>query len=364
MERLSERDLEALLTFLRGIYARFDPDGLATCIVETLPEVVPSEWTSYNEVDPQSEKASVIIDPMPPDLAGGERPLDVFERHIHEHPLVRYYQRTGDGRALKVSDFLTGSQFHRLGLYNEFFQKIDVEHQIAITLPAPPPLMIGIAVNRRGRDFSERDRLLLDVLRPHLIQAYHNAGSVARIQRDSTLMAQAVEELDRGVVFLAGRDRVSLCTERARKWLSEYFEPAPRPDLLPESLQRWVEHQRSLLSKNGDVPPPREPLVMEREGKRLVARLVEDQPEDQLLLLLEERSSPLAAAPLQTLGLTNREAEILRWIARGKTNKEIATILYISSLTVKKHLEHIYHKLDVETRTEAVSRALEIFGLV
>jgi DNA-binding CsgD family transcriptional regulator len=66
---------------------------------------------------------------------------------------------------------------------------------------------------------------------------------------------------------------------------------------------------------------------------------------------------------MDTVGLIPREAEILRWISRGKSNKEIATILYISSLTVKKHLEHIYRKLGVEGRTEAASRALELLDI-
>ena len=79
---------------------------------------------------------------------------------------------------------------------------------------------------------------------------------------------------------------------------------------------------------------------------------------------MEKQTLPFSAGTLKALGLTRREAEILIWIARGKTNNEVAALLYISPLTVKKHLEHIYQKLGVESRTEAVSRALEIFDLV
>jgi DNA-binding CsgD family transcriptional regulator len=286
-----------------------------------------------------------------PGFPGAEEPLEVFERYVHEHPLVRYFQHTGDGRALKISDFLTENRFHGTGLYNEFFRKIGVEDQIAIVLPSPPPLVVGIAVNRGKRDFSERDRLVMDLLGSHLIQAYRNAESVTR-------MRQAMDGLDRGLIVLAKNGRRRLCTDAARRWLSRFFEPAGGADQLPESLRRWVEHQRSLASGHGGFPPPREPLVLERAQKRLVVRLVEDHQED--LLLLQERRSPFSAASLGALGLTPREAEIVRWISRGKTNKEIATILYISSLTVKKHLEHIYRKLGVEGRTEAVSRALEL----
>jgi DNA-binding CsgD family transcriptional regulator len=59
-------------------------------------------------------------------------------------------------------------------------------------------------------------------------------------------------------------------------------------------------------------------------------------------------------------GLTPREADVMRWLACGKTDAEIAALLAISPRTVQKHLEHIYVKLGVETRTAAVMRALAI----
>jgi DNA-binding CsgD family transcriptional regulator len=59
-------------------------------------------------------------------------------------------------------------------------------------------------------------------------------------------------------------------------------------------------------------------------------------------------------------GLTLREAEVMHWLARGKTDSDIAALLSISPRTVQKHLEHVYVKLGVETRTAAVMRALAV----
>jgi len=69
-----------------------------------------------------------------------------------------------------------------------------------------------------------------------------------------------------------------------------------------------------------------------------------------------------SATPLEKLGLSVREAEILLWVAQGKTNYETGIILAISAATVKKHLEHIYEKLGVEGRNFATLRALEILS--
>lgn len=63
---------------------------------------------------------------------------------------------------------------------------------------------------------------------------------------------------------------------------------------------------------------------------------------------------------LEEMGLTRREVEVLEWVARGKTNNEIGLILEISPRTASKHLEHIYTKLGVESRTAAVVQFLEM----
>jgi DNA-binding NarL/FixJ family response regulator len=69
-----------------------------------------------------------------------------------------------------------------------------------------------------------------------------------------------------------------------------------------------------------------------------------------------------SAQPLLKLGLTPRVAEVLLWVAQGKTNMDIATILGISESTVKKHLMEIFERLGVETRGAAALRAVEVLS--
>ena len=63
--------------------------------------------------------------------------------------------------------------------------------------------------------------------------------------------------------------------------------------------------------------------------------------------------------PLRTLGLTEREAEVLLWVAQGKGNGDVATLLDMAEKTVKKHMGNIFNKLGVESRNAATLRALE-----
>ncbi|RUR70358.1 LuxR family transcriptional regulator [Variovorax guangxiensis] len=71
-------------------------------------------------------------------------------------------------------------------------------------------------------------------------------------------------------------------------------------------------------------------------------------------------SARAVSPPKRTPALTPREGEVMHWLARGKTDAEIAALLQISPRTVHKHLQHVYVKLGVETRTAAVMRALGI----
>jgi DNA-binding response OmpR family regulator/DNA-binding CsgD family transcriptional regulator len=80
----------------------------------------------------------------------------------------------------------------------------------------------------------------------------------------------------------------------------------------------------------------------------------------ELLLRLAPGEQPVTPADLRAeLGLTSRESEVLSWISKGKTNRDIAQILGLSPRTIDKHLEQIYAKLGVENRTAAAALAAQ-----
>lgn len=283
----------------------------------------------------------------------------MFEQHMHEHPFIAYRRRTLDQSALRLSDFLSRVELHRLGLYREFYQRMRVEFLMSVSLRLRPPVEVAVAVARSHRDFSDRERLLLNLLGPHLADAYGNAEVVTGIQGELDMVRRGAEAVARGVVVLTPEGRVRHMTSRARELLVQYFEGfSPSALSLPEPVRRWVRHQEERLASLEEVSPPREPLVVEREGERLVARLLSD-PGESLLVLDEQPVGPRAVMWGAPAGLTPRESDVLAWVAEGKTNSEVATILGLSPRTVQKHLEHIYQKLGVETRTAAAAQALQ-----
>jgi DNA-binding CsgD family transcriptional regulator len=358
MSALRSSDPDALDRLLRQLYAHRDAADFRTAVVPILSAAVPSDFASYTEVDPSVPRILGITQPESEFI---ERNMDVLAAHVDEHPLIVHHRATGDGSARRISDFLSDRRYRELGLYADFYGRIDVNYQISVTLPAPEPLVIGLVLSRARSDFSERDRAVLNFLRPHFVQAYENARAVSRLQRDRERVASALEGR-RGILVVSRTGRIRFASERGRALLHAFLDPAPRrDDVLPDTLWRW------LRGTVVDAAPSRRlalrtPLVLRRGDRELVVRTAESPGGEEAVVLLEERDERADVLALRSLGLSLREAEVLTWVARGKTNVETATILGISPRTVQKHLEAVFRELGVETRTAATVRAVEAWG--
>lgn len=182
IERLREWDLEVSLSYLRGLYARRDPEGFKRYVLQTISNVIASELTTYNELDLRTSENVWEWEPTPSNFA---ELTESFAIYMNENPCIAYFRRTSDGRATRISDFLTQRELRNLGYYNEYLHRVGLEHRMSIVIPKPPHSVIALALGRSGRDFSERDRLLLDLLRPHLAQAHDNAATLAQLQQRS-----------------------------------------------------------------------------------------------------------------------------------------------------------------------------------
>jgi DNA-binding CsgD family transcriptional regulator len=225
-----------------------DLDELCHGLLRALREAVPAEWCALNELPADLPHTISIAEPdVPPEMHVA------FARYGGQNPLVEYYLKTGDGRAMRFSDLITRRELHRLALYREVYRPLGVEYQIAFALPSSYRGVLGVALSRAKRDFTATERELLNLTRPYLIQVYRNA--------------LAHTELARG----AGRQ--------------------------------------------------------------------------------------IVIADLRALGLTQRQAEVLRLVAMGSSDQAAATALGIGIRTAQKHLEHCYRMLAVSDRSQAAQLA-------
>jgi DNA-binding CsgD family transcriptional regulator len=167
MPAVLERRALALVGEVMGL---LDVEELCAGLLRALREAVPAEWCALNELPADLPRTISLTEPPVPAQVHA-----AFARHAAENPLVVHHMRTRDGRAMRFSDVVTRRELHRLDLYREVYRALGVEYQIAFTLPAAPPRLLGIALSRATRDFTASERDLLNLARPYLIQAYRNA---------------------------------------------------------------------------------------------------------------------------------------------------------------------------------------------
>ncbi len=147
----------------------------------------------------------------------------------------------------------------------------------------------------------------------------------------------------------AGDGRIVWQTALARRLLIDYFGSDAQA---PAAVRAWLD------AEAGKHAPAT--MAIAKGARRLSFAVHEAAGEDGswLVVLAEANDAAMLEAMTLAFGLTPREAEVLYWVAKGKTNRDIGDILCMSPKTVTKHLEHVFDKLGVETRTAAANVAI------
>jgi DNA-binding response OmpR family regulator/DNA-binding CsgD family transcriptional regulator len=142
-------------------------------------------------------------------------------------------------------------------------------------------------------------------------------------------------------------------TPLARKLLKDYF--ANPEEVAPDELLSWIGDANQARRANREARP----LLVAQGNRRLLASFHDQTGDEEWLVVLREENDASAIESLiAAFRLTQREAEVLYWVVQGKTSNDIGEILGNSPRTVNKHLEHVFEKLGVETRTAAANLAL------
>lgn len=355
MGHLKVSDFQALNRLLPELHAQRDLDALAAFAVQHIPTLVASDCTSYTEINPQLQRAVAAMD-SPEAEAIAQEVKPAFERYMHEHPLVRHTMTTADCRPCKVSDFLSLKQWKQTNIYREVYRPFGVCRQMVLPMPATQPVIVGLALSRESKDFSERDRAILDLVRPHLAQAYKNIAERDALTERVAQRDHVLESRNIGLVELDARRSILNASPLARHALDSFFDGAGASDRLPSEVDDWLNEQGPI---DAECTRTALPLNIEQAQGRLRFSIAPGDKNGHFLIAIERYIRTLSSKPLRTLDLSDRETEALYWVAQGKSNAEIAIILGISPRTVDKHLHAIYTRLGVETRTQAALIAIE-----
>jgi len=304
-------------------------------VLRHLHRLFAAELVIWDRFDDQARQQAYRMFPSQGETIARLQPA--FVAYWHQHPFCRdFVEVIGGGRIAILSDRISTRDFLRTDLWREVYIHLRAKHQIAIGGPIGAGYYWTFGCNRLRGDYGPRERELGRFLQPHLTACFQRLARRERAERSGALLADCLNEARASYLLV---DATGLVLE-ASPWAEEKL--AGTLTIVPGStrLAELAVRERALM--------PAATLTYHRIGP-VAAIVLRPSGAGAGLVLLGE--SDQAAANKSKL--TRREAEILRWIAEGKSDQEIAKLLGLSQRTVEKHCERLFQKLGVENRTSA-----------
>ncbi|WP_313950695.1 LuxR C-terminal-related transcriptional regulator [Accumulibacter sp.] len=359
MGQITQRDATAAMRALASIGSgSSDPETFVRRSLAEIPALVASELTTFSFCDLDGGRRTVVSD-VPNAISDDD--VECFNRHFREHPLVRYHASHPDGGSHRISDALSRYEFRHSALFNDYYRHLGLDSVIAVPLYVDQRRLVSLVLNRGRRDFSERDRELLDLLRGPLAAMFRNSLELARAHAALRELRTAMESDGWAMMAVNASRQLVMISAGANALLAAWWpgEIIVAGTSLPQRVDTWLRREEKavgIAGRRGFCP-----LALTRGSRTVNVRAFPDpdSPHDYLLFIRESRAMQ-RSDPSPGFRLTPRERTVLAWVAAGKTNQDIATILCASVRTIEKHLEHVFAKLGVETRTAAVMRALAL----
>jgi DNA-binding CsgD family transcriptional regulator len=345
MSRLGFKAAAHLAGALEVLHADVEPASLFTRLAQAATRAVDCEVACFDGFDEHNRMGH--LGAFPHNLFAPAL-FETLVESIPEHPLFSALIDRTQESPLKITDVCSTSRFLHTTLYNEYYRCHSITNQLVIGFEAPGHGFITCAANRSHRDFTEDDRMVFKLLKPHFMVAMRNARTVARLRQESAALHSAPRI---GVARISAIGSLLSCDNTAEQLLRAHFGLSSfAARCLPKPLLRWL-----LQTGVGPFNPPAD-FTHHTELVKLSVRLVPVGP-DERLLVLEERTASVTTS-LQHLGLTRRELQVLQHLAQGLPDKTISQVCGISLRTVQNHLQNIYSKLGVDNRTAAVRYVL------
>src|SRR5690606_3161536 len=228
-------------------------EGFVRTAMHGLLDLIPSIDCSYNEMNPSAERAAYQVWPLPEDPGLLGRSMPAFERLMRQNPLVKHMEATRDTRALMWSDFVTIEEIRSTELWHELFRHLGVDSQMAVSLPTPEGVVVGFALNRGREGFSERDRAVLNTLRPHLVHAYRTV----QLDAGLSLLQHALGATGWTAALVADDAEVTSITDGGVEALADAGVPVEAGGALPLPMERPFVRSIAAYSPSQPAVPSR-----------------------------------------------------------------------------------------------------------
>ena len=331
-----------------SVVAQSGPRGLA--------RLISCDRAAFNSFDVGKNRL-IIPTPMP---VYWKNLRAVFREHLHEYVLTDLSHVPGQYQAVTFGNRRDDRVWKKSILYHEYCFPAGARPQMAVIHFQRGTIRYGPNGNGCGRDFTAEDRALVELISPHVVDAWRNASELSQLRNQEGMTGGVADSGEHSAVVDCNAGMITALSPGARGMLRTYFyQDINEGCALPERLSRWMIAQRKLLKSEDAILSTPQPLCVQKGTSSLRIRLMQTTP-GIAVILLKDSANATTSSRISIAGCTRRENEVMHWIAEGKRNHEIATILDLSSRTVGKHLEHVFEKLGVENRTAAVHAAFEL----
>jgi DNA-binding CsgD family transcriptional regulator len=383
---LSHRDLSRILERLPELYSAQDFKDFLQAMFNISGALISCDSQNFNDLQwvdpPQLDGRELETYPAHYEVAMHHKKMNMFvaaaplrtdlpvdevcygfEKNVQEHPTIIACRKSRGYHTWRVSELISDRHFLQSRLYAEFYSLFPIRKLIISYLGyGPQPReVVFCAAREKGREFSERDRDVIAALNPHLRQAWQNAIALEEARTSLEQSRTILHTLRVACVTLNANLEMEWCSPEAEGLLAEFFPGRRRKSsCLPESLLSWVKAHPHARAKSFDSGHAK-PFCLLSLSARLEVRLSFDGSTGRTLFL-KRQSLILSAEGFTFPGLTARESEVLYWIAQGRTNGAIATLLSSSPRTINKHIQSIFQKMGVGNRAEAIVAAHSILS--
>lgn len=257
--------------------------------------------------------------------------------------------------------------------YNDFLKPQDIHDQMAIYLMSGGQFL-GVMAFFRPKEapaFSSADAAMAKLIAPILSAALERSLSIKKNRALEQAIRTIAPDLPyKGVLILDASLTAVYCDETAAGILSELHRSDGQQQSFPADLPSALHAAAGELAAAFDQPALKQPphleltFFPEDPAKKVVVHLrvqFDKKKTPRILVCFNpENHSVDTGASLEKLGVSPRERDIIRLLAEGKKNSEIAAALFISEYTVENHLRSIYRKMDVKNRTALVHKLMRI----
>jgi DNA-binding CsgD family transcriptional regulator len=357
MQKITSADQRKLSNFVRELYGLDSAQRILERVAQGLGNLIGAESVFVARADPKRNMVLLLADNIGPELRKLWPTLVALR---HENPAISYHMSRPEGPALMIEDLLPMSRWRKTTVFNEFYSRLSMQERLSLSLSFSRPDITGVVAHRSRHPFTERDRSVLNLLRFHVSQAC--ATVKARFDPPFASIMEALESLVGGsIVAMDSGGKVQFSSDLAQEHFESFF-PQEKPFLngLPATVKRWASREiGSFGTCELSVRPP-QPLVVRIGERTLRIRIANTREGSCYVLLLRAEDPAVELAKLGFLGLGARPTEVLYWLAKGKTNKQIGIILAMATETVKAHLKSIYYRLELENRATAASMISEL----